>query len=42
MFYNSKYDKEITWDVDLKKLFYDSYDDYLDRRRLKILKSLCV
>lgn len=42
MFIDSNYDQEITWDVDLKDLFGDSYNDYMERRRLKVLKDLCI
>ena len=42
MFYNKIYDQEITWDVDLKELFGDEYDNYLERRKLKLLKDLCI
>ena len=42
IFYYSKYDKEITWDVNIEKLFTNSYDDYMDRMRLKMLESLCM
>src|SRR5574344_1425666 len=39
---NDVYDKEILWDIDIEKLFGDSYNDYLERRKLKIIKSLCI
>ena len=32
----------ILLDVDIKDLFGNSYNDYLERRKTKLLKKLCI
>ena len=39
---NKVYDQEITWNVDIEDLFGDGYNDYLERRKIRVLKELCI
>lgn len=40
MLFNTHYDKEITRDEDLKEMFGNSYNDYIDRLNTKLLCKL--
>lgn len=42
MFKKCVYDKEIIWNIYLKELFGNSYNDYLERRKYKMLKELSI